>query len=201
MIPREFWGSEHNLLIFEKKVYLFVCMGRYESMSLHQVMQGIKIKDMKWIFNYKDKKIQLNEFLKGKQFAENFVYFVFNDIVIELLRSYFYCTERNSQRMKMYYYRKSVWSKVAKLAWNYLIYETKIFTKIPKMSVKELIDNSLPCGNVRILPKSSGVRPIINLGKKKSNEPATNHILKNTLSVMKFENVRFYIYILTYIEK
>jgi hypothetical protein len=47
IIPRDFWGiSElqvHNEHVFLRNVDLFIKLGRFESLSLHEVSQGIKV--------------------------------------------------------------------------------------------------------------------------------------------------------------
>lgn len=47
VIPREFWGKgdggEANRKTIMDKVDLFVKLRRYESFSLHDVMQGLKV--------------------------------------------------------------------------------------------------------------------------------------------------------------
>ncbi|KAK4105507.1 hypothetical protein N658DRAFT_122296 [Parathielavia hyrcaniae] len=47
VIPNEFWGQgptqEHNRACFLRKVHHFIHLRRFESMGLHEVMQGMKV--------------------------------------------------------------------------------------------------------------------------------------------------------------
>jgi len=43
IVPTEFWGSEENERGFMKNVDRFVKLRRYETLSLHEVMQGMKV--------------------------------------------------------------------------------------------------------------------------------------------------------------
>lgn len=47
VIPKDFWGTgpvqEHNRACFLKKVHHFIHLRRFESMCLHEVMQGMKV--------------------------------------------------------------------------------------------------------------------------------------------------------------
>jgi telomerase reverse transcriptase len=47
VIPNEFWGQgatqEHNRACFLKRVHHFIHLRRFESMCLHEVMQGMKV--------------------------------------------------------------------------------------------------------------------------------------------------------------
>ena len=47
IIPNEFWGKgaaqEHNKKCFLKQIHHFIHLRRFESMNLHDVMQGMKV--------------------------------------------------------------------------------------------------------------------------------------------------------------
>jgi len=43
IVPIEFWGSEENKKGFMRNVDRFVKLRRYETLSLHEVMQGMKV--------------------------------------------------------------------------------------------------------------------------------------------------------------
>jgi telomerase reverse transcriptase len=48
VIPNDFWGQseiqEHNKACFLKQVHHFINLRRFESMCLHEVMQGMKVR-------------------------------------------------------------------------------------------------------------------------------------------------------------
>lgn len=48
IIPHEFWGTgdvqEHNRVCFLRNVDRFLKLRRFEAISLHEVMQGLKVK-------------------------------------------------------------------------------------------------------------------------------------------------------------
>ena len=50
IIPNEFWGrgyvQEHNKQCFLKNVHRFLLLRRFESMCLHEVMQGMKARTL-----------------------------------------------------------------------------------------------------------------------------------------------------------
>jgi telomerase reverse transcriptase len=47
IVPNEFWGEglvqDHNRTCFLKYVHKFIHLRRFESMRLHEVMQGMKV--------------------------------------------------------------------------------------------------------------------------------------------------------------
>lgn len=44
VIPDGFWGEKQNKSCFLKKVHHFIHLRRFESMCLHEVMQGMKVR-------------------------------------------------------------------------------------------------------------------------------------------------------------
>jgi telomerase reverse transcriptase len=50
ILPNGFWGEgdiyEHNKNMILKKIDEFIHLRRFESMSLHEVMQGMKVRDV-----------------------------------------------------------------------------------------------------------------------------------------------------------
>lgn len=49
VIPDELWGSQHNLLQFLSRVKHFLRLGKFEKLSLTQVMWKIKVSDCHWL--------------------------------------------------------------------------------------------------------------------------------------------------------
>lgn len=44
------------------------------------------------------------------------IYWIFDDLLINLVRSFFYCTERQKDFSQVFYYRKNVWNLIIKFA-------------------------------------------------------------------------------------
>lgn len=48
LIPNEFWGlgevQSHNMRVFSRNVDRFITLRRFESLSLHEVVQGMKVR-------------------------------------------------------------------------------------------------------------------------------------------------------------
>jgi hypothetical protein len=49
---------------------------------------------------------------------------IFEDILISLMRCFFYCTEKQKEYSRMFYYRKAIWSMVMKMSIEDLLKET-----------------------------------------------------------------------------
>lgn len=49
---------------------------------------------------------------------------VFEDLIISLMRCYFYCTEKQKEYQRIFYYRKNIWNVVMKLSVEDLMKQT-----------------------------------------------------------------------------
>ncbi|KAI8314565.1 Telomerase reverse transcriptase [Colletotrichum sp. SAR11_240] len=111
IIPNEFWGSgpdqAHNRDLIFKRVDHFVRLRRFESMSLEEVTDGIKVTAMDWLAppKLKGMKTSQSDMKKRLEILHEFLYYVFDSILIPLLRSNFYITESSSHRYRLFLFR------------------------------------------------------------------------------------------------
>lgn len=49
VIPQELWGSEHNRILFFSRVRFFLSSGKFERLSVAEVMWKIKVNDCDWL--------------------------------------------------------------------------------------------------------------------------------------------------------
>lgn len=49
VVPQELWGSEHNRLLILSRVRYFLSIGKFERMSVAEVMWKIKVNDCDWL--------------------------------------------------------------------------------------------------------------------------------------------------------
>ncbi|XP_035699547.1 telomerase reverse transcriptase-like [Branchiostoma floridae] len=106
VVPADLWGSRHNRVCFLTNVLLFLRMGRYERITLHQLMTGMRLTDCDWL---KLDSNTVQEFHTRSAVLGKLVWWLFNNFVITVLRSYFYITETTTQRNQVLYYRSSLW--------------------------------------------------------------------------------------------
>ncbi|KAI8219574.1 Telomerase reverse transcriptase [Colletotrichum sp. SAR 10_77] len=122
LIPDAFWGSgpdqAHNRDLVFKRVDHFVGLRRFESMSLEEVTDGIKVTAMDWLAppKLKGMKASQSDMKKRLEILHEFLYYVFDSILIPLLRSNFYITESSSHRYRLFFFRHDVWRYVAEPA-------------------------------------------------------------------------------------
>lgn len=224
VIPNEFWGQassiqEHNKACFLKKVHHFIHLRRFESMCLHEVMQGMKvisrrhqprglrcrvpaltvtqIRGVEWLAppGFGEKNMSQSDMRKRTEIFYEFLYYLFDSFLIPLIRSNFYVTESSVDRHRLFFFRHDVWRYVAEPAMAAL--KTNMFEEVRVDDALRILQSRrLGFSQVRLLPKQTTMRPIMNLrrrtllpGSKKILGPSINSLLGPVNSVLKLEKV------------
>ncbi|KAJ5806303.1 uncharacterized protein N7503_003905 [Penicillium pulvis] len=177
LIPPKFFGEgpegSFNRKIIMKHVDSFIKMRRFESLSLHEVCKGLKITNIPWLASPKlyhsqggtKAKLSLSDFQKRTELLHEFMYYIFDSILIPLVRANFYVTESQTHRNRLFYFRHDVWQHLTKEPLATL--KTTIFEEIETSRAQRLLEKrSLGFGSLRLLPKTTGIRPILNLKKR-----------------------------------
>lgn len=172
-------GGELNYNILMRNVDSFVKMRRYENISLHSVCNGMKVTQIPWLVppslqhQSAERNLSLSDFQKRTELLHEFVYYIFDSIVIPLIRTNFYVTESQTHRNQLFYFRHDVWRRLTEQPLADL--KSKTFEKISSQTASAPQKRQyLGYGSLRLLPKSTGVRPILNLGKKVPKEFVKN---------------------------
>lgn len=199
IIPDEMWGNgedgTHNKSQILRKVDHFVKLRRFEAMSLCELADGIKITSMEWLAppGLKGQKTSLTDMKKRREIMNEFLYYIFDSLLIPLLRSNFYITESSSHRYRLFFFRHDVWRYVAEPAMATL--RTNIFEEIKLDRATAVLDSRrLGFSRIRLLPKGKGMRPITNLrrrteirGRSSILGPSINTVLGPVHSMFKLE--------------
>ncbi|KAJ8070628.1 hypothetical protein OCU04_000999 [Sclerotinia nivalis] len=181
IIPHEFWGTgdvqAHNEGIFHKNVDNFIGLRRFEVLSLHEVMQGIKIAEIEWLGtpSTSNQKLSLTDFNKRREIFLEFLYYLFDSILIPLVRSHFHVTESNVHRQRLFFFRHDVWKSVAEPALASL--KLKMFEEVKLKEAQQILaSRTLGFSQMRLIPKETGVRPIMNL-RRRAMRKGDRHLL------------------------
>ncbi|KAJ5915547.1 hypothetical protein N7466_011480 [Penicillium verhagenii] len=177
LIPLKFFGDGSDGLFnrraIMKHIDSFIKMRRFESPSLHEVCTGLKIANISWLASPKlhkpqggeNTKMSLSDFQKRTEMFQEFIYYIFDSILLPLVRANFYVTESQIHRNRLFYFRHDVWQRLTKQPLANL--KTAMFEEIETSRAQRLLNQrSLGVGSLRLLPKSSGIRPILNLRKR-----------------------------------
>ncbi|EEP82887.1 predicted protein [Uncinocarpus reesii 1704] len=173
LIPNDLFGvgedGGRNREMILRQVDSFIRLRRFESLSLHDVSQGFKINCIRWLIpprkaNSTDK-LCLSDKLKRSEIFLEFIYYLFDSLLIPLIRSNFYVTESNVHRNRLFYFRHDVWKKLIEPSVAQL--KATVFEEVKKeTAARTLSRGALGCGSLRMLPKRAGARPIVNLRKR-----------------------------------
>ncbi|THZ83173.1 hypothetical protein D6C84_05168 [Aureobasidium pullulans] len=201
VFPGHLWGEGElgavNKAHVMHQIDRFVRLGRYESLMLHEVAQNIKISRISWLRppdEMEGCKLAASDFNKRKDMFAELLYYLFDSFLIPLISSNFYVTESSTYRNRLLYFRHDVWQKLSEPALKSL--GTTMFEEVGKSTVKKTLSNmSIGTGRVRLLPKESGLRPIINLKRRVQTKrngrlvlgKSVNKILEPAFHVLNLE--------------
>ena len=94
-----------------------------------------------------------------------FMYYVFDSILIPLIRTNFHVTESNTHRYRLFFFRQDVWRSLSEPAIASL--KLNMFEEIKLERAQTILcSRTLGFSQVRLLPKETGVRPIMNLRRR-----------------------------------
>jgi telomerase reverse transcriptase len=190
----------HNYEIVMRAVDNFVCLRRYESFSLHDVMQGIVVKDIDWLVSQgTDGKSSMcsSDFATRKAILSELLYYMFDSYLIPLIRSHFHVTESGVHRNQLFYFRHDVWKALSEPALTSL--KLDMFEECSAAEIQGAMpQRALGVSKVRLLPKEQGMRPIINLRRRVQRQEhggvvlgrSINSILTPAFSILNYEKAR-----------
>ncbi len=127
-----------------------------------------------------------------------FLYYIFDSLLIPLIRANFHATESNVFRYRLFYFRHDVWRSIAEPALTSL--KITMFEEMKLENAMKVLDSrTLGFSQVRLLPKETGVRPIMNLrrrllkkGSKNFLGSSINSVLAPVYNVLNYEKVASY---------
>ncbi|CAG8097164.1 unnamed protein product [Penicillium salamii] len=181
LIPRQLLGDGpegiSNYKHILRHVDRFIKMRRFETLSLHEACKGIKITGIGWLEppqvqtsrSETRSKIALSDLRKRTEVLHEFIFWIFESILTPLIRSNFYVTESQTHRNRLFYFRHDVWKQLIEQPFGEL--KAAMFEELePEQAKRVLARQSLGYGALRLLPKSTGIRPILNLRKRALKE-------------------------------
>ena len=110
-------------------------------------------------------KIAVSDMQKRKEVFQELLYYVFDSLLIPLIRSNFHVTESNVHQNRLFYFRHDVWRSVTEPAMATI--KMSLFEEIKTVKARKMLDaRALGFSQIRLLPKAKGVRPIANLRRR-----------------------------------
>lgn len=178
----------------------FVCLRRYETLSLHDIIQGIVIKDIDWLEPPKtshSSNLSKSDFETRKTILSELLYYMFDSYLVPLIRSHFHVTESSVHRNQLFYFRHDIWKAMSEPALHSL--KLDMFEECSTADLRgAMVQRALGVSKVRLLPKEQGMRPIINLRRRVQRQQngglvlgrSINSILTPAFSILNHEKSR-----------
>ena len=201
-VPMKLWGSRKNVTAFLSNLERYLSLRKKEGMSIKNVMQGIRINDCDFVklpkreFQYHTSEA---EYKKREGLVTTFYVWLMNSYIVPLLRNAFTITESVPGRNHLFFYRKAVWAN----AQDEVLQQMHESSKLNPLTVEEaqnLISSgkSLGFAPLRFIPKTSGLRPVINMGAKVNRSKgfsnqlrSVNQLLTHIESALWYEREQF----------
>lgn len=167
VFPHEFWGSDSNFSMVIGSVRSFVSLRRQERLSNKDLMKGIKVTKMTWLLGTRrtGSKLSTSDHQTTTMLTLGVLRWLFGGFIIPLLRATFHVTESEFRAKQLLYYRKPVWSLFRAKSMKKLL-QTQFFELSTARARTLMSRQRMGFSRLRLLPKSTGVRPIAQLGRK-----------------------------------
>lgn len=145
----------------------------------------------------------MSDLRKRTELLHEFIYYIFDSLLIPLIRSNFYVTESQVHRNRLFYFRHDVWRQLTEKPLADI--KSSIFEEIKRDKARRILARrSLGYSPLRLLPKAAGARPIINLrrrvmktsagsfqGRKKAFlGPSINSLVTPVFNMLSYEKTR-----------
>jgi telomerase reverse transcriptase len=201
--PDAFDGNSYksnNLEVIMRSVDTFVRLRRYETFSLHDVMQHIALKNIGWLVPpgaKRDSKMCRSDFDTRKDIMSELLYYLFDSYLIPLIRSHFHVTESSVHKNQLFYFRHDVWKAISEPTLQSL--KLGMFEVCSTAELQgAMAQRAMGVSKVRLLPKEQGMRPIINLRRRVQRQQhgalvlgrSINSILTPAFSILNYEKAR-----------
>ncbi|CBQ68186.1 conserved hypothetical protein [Sporisorium reilianum SRZ2] len=173
LLPRDLFGSQHNQNLVLRTMGDFVRLRRYESFNLHQIAQSFRFTNVDWALPARavarTRRLTRQEAEARKKLVLELLYWLFDGLVIPLLRTTFYITETAAYRNKVLYFRQDDWHVLSRPVLGQL--KETLFEPLTRAEALSMMSlRKLGYSHVRLLPKETGVRPIVNLRRRSTKQ-------------------------------
>ena len=160
---------------------------------------AVKVCEIAWLGSTgpSSQKLCNTDTAKRLEILQEFLYFVFDSLVIPLLRTNFYITESSTDRYQIHYFRHDVWKTIAEPGMALLKHD--MLQEVRQDNALETLrSRRLGFSQIRLLPKGDKLRPIMNLRRRgfainsaKTLQPSINSVLGPIHTVLKLEKVHY----------
>ncbi|KAG7377602.1 hypothetical protein PHYPSEUDO_011397 [Phytophthora pseudosyringae] len=191
IVPKELWGSsdtKKNWKCAKTMLRKLVFSRKFDVFSLKKCAEELQVTKVGWMnIRSNGKFCPPNEHAKRQKLFEDLLWWVVSSLVFPLLRNLFYITEAEGMANEIAYYQRPVWNVISALALDDL--EGGILQPSSDQTLSS--ERQLATSRLRLLPKSSGVRPLMNLSTAvDQTKVSVNRSMEAVHRVLTFEMER-----------
>uniref|UniRef100_A0A8C5KPZ6 Telomerase reverse transcriptase n=1 Tax=Jaculus jaculus TaxID=51337 RepID=A0A8C5KPZ6_JACJA len=195
VVPPGLWGSRHNERRFLRNTKKFLSLGKHSKLSLGELTWKMRVQDCVWLRSSPGDCVPAAEHRLRERVLASFLFWLLDTYVVQLLRSLFYITETTFQKNRLFFYRKSVWSKLQRRGVRQHFERARLRELSPaEVRRHQKTWPSVPTCKLRFIPKPNGLRPIVNmdtrgLHRERKGQHFTQRI-KTLFSVLNYERAQ-----------
>ncbi|TYZ67386.1 hypothetical protein PybrP1_001697 [[Pythium] brassicae (nom. inval.)] len=194
IVPKAVWGSRvdtKNWACVKELLRRFVHSRKFDVISLKECCNKMQVKSVEWMNTQATpSKCPPTELVKRRELLQDLVAWLFKSLVFPILRSLFYITEREGASSEIVYYQREVWDAISNTAVHDLS-EGLLHPVSEDVAAPERAGRQLATSRLRLLPKVSGIRPLMNLSSSVDrSQSSVNRVLEPVHRVLLFEAER-----------
>lgn len=167
LVPDSFWGLA-NAKVIHRYIRKMVLLKRFESFCVQDVLDDLNLFSLGFYqrkFNkFFSRQIRFEKVLLLRSLLK----FVFEDLVMALLKFNFYITEKHSTHNKLFFYPKAVWFLISSVGLFELCLQN--CARLPASNATKEQLAGTPLGKLRFVPKRNSLRPLMTFFKKFLNK-------------------------------
>jgi hypothetical protein len=191
---QQWGGCDNERVVVEEMVPKYVSLRRDEHFCNKTLLQGIKVTRFRWLeplaslsvprtsattenskttaadaslsSSKKSNKLSRGDHQRLQLLVLSFLRWVFSDFLTSLLRSVFYVTESEFSGKRVLYYRKPIWALFRNLSLQKMMQQRQYEAITESTVLDRLSHQQMGLSRLRLLPKTTGVRPIATLCRR-----------------------------------
>ncbi|CAL8297711.1 unnamed protein product [Lota lota] len=183
VVPMELWGSEHNRGHFLLRVRSFLRSGKFERLSLAELLWKMRVNECDWLKISKTGHVPPSELAYRARVLGQFLAWLLDGYVVGLVRACFYVTESMGQKNTLRFYRQEVWAKLQELAFRGHVSKGQLEELSPAQVAS--LPKTAVVSRLRFIPKADSMRPITRVVRADAKSRVHQSNMRELLDVLR----------------
>ncbi|KAH9141180.1 hypothetical protein AeRB84_014641 [Aphanomyces euteiches] len=180
VLPKALWGTAKNHKRFLQHLHRYVNAQFHDILDINKILDGLSVNCITWMNIRPNSVCVPSEIAKRKLMMRSLLSWIWSELVVTLIRQFFYVTTKEGTFNRIYFYRHCIWNKLIQLGTRDLI--DGVMNKVSKNP-----HQSISVSTLRFQPKLHGIRPIVNLSRSIKLGRSVNQSLQLAFQILKAE--------------